>query len=187
MDGAGEEGYKPPTEFREDSKDPLVELNLTDSTELWLIQWPVNQPPDFDGQVLSLKLRQDGRLGSFEGSSGKAYDVVSYEAQDPDVMVFLPSPAESKLVGKVSRRVSFVHYPDPNELEKIKASTPGKMHQRSTLTSLTNSSRRSATSSHRQRNSQSSSGRQPHKHSGKHRSGLSTFKEASETMTPNSR
>lgn len=43
MDGAGEEGYKPPTEFREDSKDPLVELNLTDSTELWLIQWPVNQ------------------------------------------------------------------------------------------------------------------------------------------------
>lgn len=29
--------------------------------------------------------------------SGKAYDVVSYEAQDPDVMVFLSSPAESKL------------------------------------------------------------------------------------------
>lgn len=43
MDVAKVAGYKPPPEFQEDARDPLVELNLTDSTELWLIQWPVNQ------------------------------------------------------------------------------------------------------------------------------------------------
>lgn len=35
--------YTPPQEFEEVDKDPLIELNLTDSTELWLVQWPVNQ------------------------------------------------------------------------------------------------------------------------------------------------
>lgn len=38
-----EEPYMPPPEFQEDAKDPLLDLSLNDSTELWLIQWPKNQ------------------------------------------------------------------------------------------------------------------------------------------------
>lgn len=36
------------------------------------------QPPDFDGQEVTLKLHRDGHLGSFEGSSGKiqSWDIV---------------------------------------------------------------------------------------------------------------
>lgn len=37
------EAYMPSLEFEEDAKDPLVDLSLNDSTELWLIQWPKNQ------------------------------------------------------------------------------------------------------------------------------------------------
>lgn len=42
MDVANDLDYKPPSDFVEDKRDPLVELELTDSTELWLIQWPLN-------------------------------------------------------------------------------------------------------------------------------------------------
>ena len=38
-----EQGYKPPAEFEENAKDPLLDINVDDSTELWLIQWPKNQ------------------------------------------------------------------------------------------------------------------------------------------------
>lgn len=38
-----EEQYKPDVDFQEDSREPLVDLTLTDSTELWLIQWPHNE------------------------------------------------------------------------------------------------------------------------------------------------
>ncbi|KAJ8537637.1 hypothetical protein K7X08_014177 [Anisodus acutangulus] len=43
MDAPNEVSYKPPPEFEEIKKDSLVNLNITDSTELWLIQWPFNQ------------------------------------------------------------------------------------------------------------------------------------------------
>lgn len=44
MDAVGEEeGYKPQADFEENAKEPLVDFNMTDSTELWLIQWPKNQ------------------------------------------------------------------------------------------------------------------------------------------------
>lgn len=44
MDAVGEEeGYKPQADFEENAKEPLVDFNITDSTELWLIQWPKNQ------------------------------------------------------------------------------------------------------------------------------------------------
>ena len=43
MDDVREANYRPPPEFIEDTKDSLVELSMTDSKELWLIQWPVNQ------------------------------------------------------------------------------------------------------------------------------------------------
>ncbi|CAI9754383.1 unnamed protein product [Fraxinus pennsylvanica] len=129
MDVSGEARYKPTSEFEEDKKDPLVELNLTDSTELWLIQWPINQAPDFDGQELSLKLHRDGHLGSFDGSSGKSYEVVSFKSQDPEATVFLSSASESKIAGKISRRVSLVHYPEPSELQKHNSSNLKEMSQ----------------------------------------------------------
>ncbi|CAA7401673.1 unnamed protein product [Spirodela intermedia] len=85
--------YKPGPDLEEDSRNPLLDISLTDSTELWLIQWPINQlqPDDFDGKEISLNLHQDGELASVETSSGKSYDVVSFAAQEPDATVFLVS------------------------------------------------------------------------------------------------
>lgn len=40
---ASDMGYKPSFEFQKNAKDPLVELKLTDSSELCLIHWPLNQ------------------------------------------------------------------------------------------------------------------------------------------------
>ncbi|KAJ4972275.1 hypothetical protein NE237_005374 [Protea cynaroides] len=141
-----EESYQPPVEFQVDTKDPLVEITLTDSTELWLMQWPINQPPNFDGQELSLKLHHDGTIGSFESSSGKSYELVSFAALEPDATVFLSSPAESKIAGKISRRVSLVHYPEPEELEKPSSNHPSRLSQRSGNSSYT--SRLMATPTH---------------------------------------
>ncbi|KAG7024811.1 hypothetical protein SDJN02_13630 [Cucurbita argyrosperma subsp. argyrosperma] len=93
------ERYKPPPEFEEDKRELLTDMSLSNCAELWLIQWPANQAPDFDGQELSLQLHPDGHLGSFNGSSGKSYDVVSWVAQEPEASVFLPSSSDSKLVG----------------------------------------------------------------------------------------
>ncbi|KAL5979683.1 hypothetical protein ACLOJK_019594 [Asimina triloba] len=100
-------GYKPPPEFEEVEKDPLVGISMTDSTELWLIQWPVNQlqPDDLKGQQLSLKLQNNGKMASFESS-----------------------------VGKISRRVCLIHYPEPGELEK--PGRPGFSRQMSSGSSL---------------------------------------------------
>lgn len=113
-----QEGYQPPPEYKEDDKEPLSEISSTDSTELWLIQWPINQlqPDDFEGKEISLKLHRDGKLGSFESSSGKSYDFVSFAAQEPDATVFLASASKSKVVGKISRRVCLVHYPEPGNI-----------------------------------------------------------------------
>ncbi|KAL3845508.1 hypothetical protein ACJIZ3_002911 [Penstemon smallii] len=125
-----ETGYQPPQGFVEDKKDPLVDLELNDSTELWLIQWPINQQmnnldttflqntSDFDGQQVSLNLHNDGHLGTFNGSSGKSYEVVSYKSQGPEAVVFLNSSSEAKIAGKISRHVSLIHYPEPSELQR---------------------------------------------------------------------
>ncbi|KAJ6797743.1 mediator-associated protein 2 [Iris pallida] len=45
---------------------------------------------------------------------------MSFAAQEPDATVFVPSSSssESKIVGKISRRVCFVNYPEPGELDK---------------------------------------------------------------------
>lgn len=147
MDAPNELSYKPPSEFEEVKKDSLVNLNITDSTELWLIQWPFNQHPGLDGQEVSLKLHHDGHMGSFEDSSGKSYEVVSCRAQDPDAVVFLPSESEPKIAGKISRRVSLIHYPEPSELKQNSINLKQMMAQRSSGTTLTNSSRRFATPS----------------------------------------
>ncbi|KAF7836998.1 mediator-associated protein 2 isoform X3 [Senna tora] len=119
VEGAGV--YRPPPEFEEDTNGPLIDLNLTDSTELWLLQLPFGEDllADIEGQELSLKLHGDGQLASFEGPSGKVYDFISFAAQEPDETVFVSSAEEPKIAGKISRRVSIVHYPDPKELVKV--------------------------------------------------------------------
>ncbi|XP_073006909.1 uncharacterized protein [Typha latifolia] len=115
-----EKRYKPGPYFEEDAKAPLLDISLTESKELWLIQWPFNQlqAADFHGKELSLKLHGDGQLGSFDSSTGKSYEVVSFAAQEPNATVFVSSESESKVVGKISRRICLVHYPEPKELEK---------------------------------------------------------------------
>ncbi|KAL0351518.1 UNVERIFIED_CONTAM: Metal transporter Nramp5 [Sesamum calycinum] len=144
MDVSAQTDYQPPQGFVEDKRDPLVDLNLTDSTELWLIQWPINQPPDFDGQHVSLNLKNDGCLGTLEGSSGKSYEVVSFKSQGPEATVFLSSESEAKIAGKISRRVSLIHYPEPSELQK-RNNLSSSQSQRSSAATSTMSGRRFAT------------------------------------------
>lgn len=112
------ERYMPAEEFVEDTNGPLVDISSTDSTELWLIQWPVKElkPSDFHGKELKLRLHRDGKLGSLETSAGKTYDMVSYAAQEPDATVFLPTSSDSKVVGKISRRVCLRRFLEPDEL-----------------------------------------------------------------------
>ncbi|CAD6232186.1 unnamed protein product [Miscanthus lutarioriparius] len=112
--------YEPGPAFEEVKEEAMLDISPTDSTEFWLIQWPKDQLDvlDFHGKELSLKLNSDGNLGSLESSSGKSYELVSFAAQKPDATVFLPSGSETKPVGKISRRVSLVHYPKPEELAK---------------------------------------------------------------------
>ncbi|KAI3992094.1 hypothetical protein MKX01_014985 [Papaver californicum] len=117
--------YKPADEFQEDVKEPLLEIPLSDSKELWLIQWPDKQDPDFDGQEVSIRLHHDGQLAIFESSSGLSYEMVSYASQEPDATVFLSCASEAKIAGKISRRVSLVRYPELSELEE-KAKEKGK-------------------------------------------------------------
>ncbi|XP_073272241.1 uncharacterized protein [Primulina huaijiensis] len=107
MDVSAENDYQPPKEFVEDKKDLLVDLKITDSTELWLIQWPINQSPDFDGKEVSLKLNGDGHLGSSECSSA----------------------------GKISRWVSLIHYPELDELKKRNTLKSSQSQRSSTATS----------------------------------------------------
>lgn len=40
VDSESVESYRPPLEFEEESKKALVDLNMTDSTELWLLKLP---------------------------------------------------------------------------------------------------------------------------------------------------
>ncbi|KAM1267960.1 hypothetical protein FF1_000329 [Malus domestica] len=82
-------------EFSEVAKEPLLDINMNDSTELWLISWPRDQNPDFSQEV-SLKLGPDGELGSFVGPSGKEYDLQS-TAQKPDATVFVSSVSGIKV------------------------------------------------------------------------------------------
>ncbi|KAL5733841.1 hypothetical protein ACOSP7_031702 [Xanthoceras sorbifolium] len=174
------EGYKPTEEYEEELRDPLVDISLTDSTELWLIQWPYKQNPDFDGKELSLELHGSGRLGSFEDSSGKTYDVLSFDSQEPDATVFLTSASEPKIVGKISRRVSLVHYPDPKELEELNPNNLRKLYSTSSGITLSNSSHRfsTPTQSSRQKNSRGHPA-PTYSHSSRHKSSLSELGEPS--------
>ncbi|MED6204397.1 hypothetical protein PIB30_008841 [Stylosanthes scabra] len=145
------EGYRPAPDYEEDRRSALVDLEMNDSTELWLIKLPFstvsshrssmeNMLSEIDGEELSFNLHGDGKLASFEDSSEKIYDFVSYPSQEPDEVVFVPSPTEPKIAGKISRRVSIVHYPDPKEFEERKLSAK-HAHQNSSGVAKTTSSR----------------------------------------------
>lgn len=180
MHPANEDGYKPPPELELDTMQPLIDINVNDNTEFWLIQWPLNQFPEIDGRELKLELHQDGQFSSVEDSSGKAYDLVSSAAQEADAVVIVPSGSESKIVGRISRRVSLVRYPEPDELEKLSS----KKHQRPTGTFLTNSSHylSTPTQSNWLRSSQSARGDPASTHSSKHRSSISGVSEKSKPL-----
>ncbi|XP_024969639.1 uncharacterized protein LOC112509000 isoform X1 [Cynara cardunculus var. scolymus] len=182
MEDANQSGFKLPPEFQEDARAPLIELNSTDSTELWLIQWPKDQIPDFDGQQLLLDLHQhDGHLGTVEGSSGKSYDVVSLATQEPKATVFLSAAADSKVVGKITRRVSFVHYMEPGEVPKDDTKKLKQLYEMSSFaTSLTNSANHFATPTKSTRSRHLS-------HSSGHKSSLSEEKVRSTDSRPSSR
>nr|GMD32039.1 mediator-associated protein 2-like [Ipomoea batatas] len=148
MDVAKELGYKPPSDFVEDKRDPLVELKSTDSTELWLIQWPINHVWSLL-QTLSFIYTSHNLMLIFYG---KSYDVFNLKAQDPVGTVFLSSASEAKAVGKISRHVSFIHYPEPSEFQKNNKMSLKEIAQRSSTMTKT-----SATKSSRHKNSQSTS------------------------------
>ncbi|XP_021734196.1 mediator-associated protein 2-like [Chenopodium quinoa] len=150
-----EKGYVPGPDYKEDNKESLIDIEMNEDTELWLIQLPDDQFPDFDGQTVSLNLDGDGHLGSLEGKSGKVYNLVNYPSETNDVTVFLSSPSGPKVAGKISRHVSLVHFPDPNELAlENETKNQGPMSSR---TSMTTSSHYFSTPSRSQRTPHSQS------------------------------
>ncbi|CAN6935581.1 hypothetical protein Bca4012_101881 [Brassica carinata] len=108
--------YKPPEEFVVNNLQPLADFDVTGSTELWLIQCPMSHVPEIEGKELKVKLGEDGVLGRFEDSPGKEVELVSFASQEGDATVIIPCENESKIVGKISRRVSLVRFPEPEEL-----------------------------------------------------------------------
>ncbi|KAK7306669.1 hypothetical protein VNO77_44621 [Canavalia gladiata] len=132
--------YRPSAEYVEDSNEALI--NLTDSTELLLLKLPFANDllSDIHGQKLFLTLHSDAKLASFEGSSGQVYDFVSFAAQEPDETVFVSSVTEPR-IGKISKRVSTVHYPDPKELGKLNSTNARHVHRSSSGVPVTTSSR----------------------------------------------
>ncbi|WZZ37363.1 hypothetical protein YC2023_020764 [Brassica napus] len=79
--------YKPPEEFIVNNLQPLVDFDVTGSTELWLIQCPMSHVPEIEGKELKVKLGEDGVLGRFEDSSGKEVELVSFSSQEGDATV----------------------------------------------------------------------------------------------------
>lgn len=121
--------YKPPEDFQVNNLQSLVDFDdVTGSKELWLIQCPLSHFPEIEGKELKIRLDKDGVLGGFEDLSGKEVELVSFASQDADATVILPSQQESKIVGKISRRISLVRFTKPKELlETMKVNTQQKL------------------------------------------------------------
>ncbi|XVF02092.1 hypothetical protein REPUB_Repub04eG0146800 [Reevesia pubescens] len=179
MDSVEASSYRPPPKFKEDSSEQLVDLTLSDSTELFLIQWPLHQHPEINGKEFTLQLGFDGKLGSFIDSIGKEYDLIGSASKDPDATVILSSASESKIVGKISQRVSLVHYLKPEEYEKL-SSEKKLMYQKSSGALMTNSSSPFVTpmQSKGRKNSESW-GRTVSTHSSRHKSTIPGINELS--------
>ncbi|CAJ1938450.1 unnamed protein product [Sphenostylis stenocarpa] len=144
MDLEGAEGYRPSAEYVEDSNEALI--NLTDSTELLFLKLPSSNELD-DGRAVFVPLsylmcpalRVHQWLNFHVMLTGKVYDFVSYSAQEPDETVFISS-TEPK-IGKISMRVSTVHYPDPKEFEKLNSTNARHANRNSSGVTGTTSSR----------------------------------------------
>nr|VDD27418.1 unnamed protein product [Brassica oleracea] len=161
--------YKPPEEFIVNNLQPLVDFDVTGSTELWLIQCPMSHVPEIEGKELKVKLGEDGVLGRFEDSSGnKKVELVSFASQEGDATVIIPCQNESKIVGKISRRVSLVRFPEPEELlETFKT-------QQKALRAVTSSSVRNSNPA---MSSRRKSGQSSLRHSSREKSFFSGFTE----------
>ncbi|KAE9598351.1 hypothetical protein Lal_00004220 [Lupinus albus] len=175
-----QKGYTPAQEFVQLENDSLLDFNFTDSTELWLLQVPFSNDflTDIDGKEVSVKLDNDGQLTSFEGSSGKVYDFISFDDQEPDETVFVPSSREPKIAGKISRRISVVHYPDPKERQKTNSPNSRLKQRNSSGVSATNSQYFPMQSGYPQT---SQSGRAASSKGSNRKSSLSEFSEPSST------
>ncbi|CAF1707108.1 hypothetical protein HID58_054892 [Brassica napus] len=120
--------YKPSEEFQVSKLQSLLDFDVTGAKELWLIQCPISHFPEIEAKELKVKLDEDGVLGGFEDSYRKEVDLVSFASQDADATVIIPSEKESKIVGKISRRVSLVRFLEPEELlETMKVKTQQKL------------------------------------------------------------
>ncbi|VVB18033.1 unnamed protein product [Arabis nemorensis] len=198
--------YKPSDEFVVKNLNPLDDNDVTESEELWLIQCPISHFPDIDGKEVPVELDEDGTLGCFEDSSGKEVDFVSFASQEADATVIIPSGEKSEIVGKISRRVSLVRYPEPKELlETMKAKTQQKLvgavtdsvgkyshpalssrhksgQSKSTLrhSAATRSSRQKSTVTGFTETPMSSKGKHSEASSGKHRSSTTTVSGSSD-------
>lgn len=64
-------------------------------------------------------------------------ELVSFASQDADATVIVPSHQESKIVGKISRRVLLVRFPKPKEL--LEATKVKTQHKAVTSSSVKNS------------------------------------------------
>ncbi|XP_076935903.1 uncharacterized protein LOC143602795 [Bidens hawaiensis] len=125
-------------EFEEDLTDHVIELDSdSDEEETWIMQWP-KHVPDIDGQEFSMDV--DGNFGAVIDSSGKSYEIVSSIAQEPEGRLILNSAGRSKIRRKTERRVSFVYYMEPSDVPKDDVKRLKQLYERSSGTSLTNSS-----------------------------------------------
>ncbi|XP_076925837.1 uncharacterized protein LOC143588808 [Bidens hawaiensis] len=97
--------------------------------------------PDIIGEEFRIDDRDDdGQLAAFEASSGKSYEVVSSTAHEPKSRLALKSAGGANIRHKIKRRVSFVHYMEPSEVPKDDVKKLKQLYERSSGTSLTNSS-----------------------------------------------
>ncbi|KAH9618408.1 hypothetical protein KSS87_004392 [Heliosperma pusillum] len=149
-------GYVPAPEFKEDTYDSLFDIQFNDNTELWLLQLPDDQFPDIDGEILTLDLDQDGELGSVKGPDGTVYSLVNFPSEVADTTVFQPTPSGTKIVGKISRHISLIHYPEPNHGTADVASKKRKPVSSKTTFTKSQFSTPSRTTTHKNISSQSS-------------------------------
>ncbi|XP_074280365.1 mediator-associated protein 2 [Silene latifolia] len=150
-------GYVPAPEFKEDTYHSLFDIQFNHNTELWLLQLPDDQFPDIDGQSLTLDLDQDGELGSVEGPDGTVYSLVNFPSEVADTTVFQPTPSGTKVVGKISRHVSLIHYPEPKHGTTDVASKKRKPVSSKTTFTRSQFSTPTRTTTHKNVSSQSSS------------------------------
>ncbi|PIA39046.1 hypothetical protein AQUCO_02700309v1 [Aquilegia coerulea] len=145
MGDSTKNGFIPKKDYIENDAEALIDLSsiMNDSNkEFWLIQCPKKeQLAQLHGQEIQLKLLSNGTMGSFTNMSGETYELATFASEESDTNVIQSSASNAKIVGKISRRVSLIHYAEPRELED-----PRQFYERSYGSSATRSSRQSGLS-----------------------------------------